>query len=175
IISLSVLLPLLFIVLALIAFYIYRRRQNSKSPSIRTGTPPAISRPYNTTPDPDWPIEAEKSWGSPRQLGLFKRGISGLFTLKSNTDVGTTSATVGPSTWEHSPEKTLPTPKLGGPREPPPAARGSWRRSDGRDWLSVARSSDASLATVSTNEIFSVRLVQSPHTGGLGVSPAVGG
>jgi hypothetical protein len=103
-------------------------------------------------------------------MGLFKRGLSGVFTLKTS-DVGTTNAQVGQ--WEADAEKTLPTPKLGGPREPPPAARGSWRRSD---WTSQGRSSDGSLATVSTNEIFSVRLVQSPNPNGLNpISPGVGG
>jgi hypothetical protein len=180
IISLSVILPLLAIAICICAVCFYRRRRKSSNSSVRTGSPhPPISRPYNTTPEADdWPLEEEKSWGSPRQLGgmgLFKRGVSGIFTLKTS-DVGTTDGNVGGNTWEHDPEKTLPTPKLGGPREPPPAARGSWRRSDGRDWTSVARSSDASLATVSTNEIFSVRLVQSPNPNGLNpISPAVGG
>ena len=51
--------------------------------------------------------------------------------------------------------------------------------SDGRDWASNARSSDARLAANRTNEMFSVRLVQSSNpaagTGGLTpISPSVG-
>lgn len=184
IIALSVICPVGAICLFsfIVCCYRHRRKKSNKS-SIHAGTPPPISRPYNTTPDPDWPLEEEKSWGEPRQLGgmgLFKRGMSGMFTLKTS-EVGTTAATVG-GPYDQGPEheKALPTPMIGGPRELPKAARGSWRRSDGRDWTSNARSSDASLATVSTNEIFSVRLVQSPNPaaggGGLApISPAVGG
>lgn len=188
IIAVAVIVPLAAI--AILAFLIccYRRRRKSSKSSVRAGSPiPPISRPYNTTPDSDWPLEEEKSWGEPRQLGgmdMFKRGVSGMFTLKTS-EVGTTAATVGNNNWDNDPEKTLPTPNIGGPTEPPRAARGSWRRSEGRDWASIARSSDASLATVSTNEIFSVRLVQSPNpnAGGLnprspgvgGVSPLLGG
>jgi Putative Ig domain len=186
IIGLSVGLSILAILACLaLAFFFRRCRKSKKASTNRDGSPlPPISRPYNTTPDSDWPLEEEKSWGEPRQLGgmaMFKRGVSGMFTLKTS-EVGTTAATVGrePNPYDMAPEheQTLPTPNIGGPRELPKAARGSWRRSDGRDWASVARSSDASLATVSTNEIFSVRLVQSPNpnAGGLNpISPAVGG
>jgi len=104
-----------------------------------------------------------------------------MLTLKMS-QVGTTAAAVGiePNPYDQNSanEKTLPTPNIGRPRGLPKAARGSWRRSDGRDWASVARSSDSSLSTVSTSEIFSVRLVQSPNpnAGGLNsISPAVGG
>jgi len=182
IIALSVVLPVvaILILIALLVWYRHRRRK-PKLPSLRDNSPiPPISRPYNTTPDEDWPLEEEKAWGEPRQLGgmdLFKRGVSGMFTLKSS-DVGTTGANVGGAyEYDASNEKTLPTPNLNGPQEPPKiVTRGSWRRSDGRDWGSTARSSDASLATVSTNEIFSVRLVQSPNPNGLNpISPAVGG
>jgi hypothetical protein len=189
-IGLGVSLPLIALALCALLICWRRLRRRSSKSSIRAGSPvPAISRPYNTTPDGDWPLEEEKSWGEPRQLGgmeMFKRGVSGMFTLKTS-EVGTTAATVGNDAWQHDPEneKALPTPMIGGPRELPKAARGSWRRSDGRDWASIARTSDASLATVSTNEIFSIRLVQSPNpnTGGLnpmsqnvgGVSPLLGG
>jgi len=110
-----------------------------------------------------------------------KRRMSGMLTLKTS-EVGPTAPTVGiePNPYDQNSvnEKSLPTPNVGRPRGLPKAARGSWRRSDGRDWASVARRSDASLATVSTNEIFSVRLVQSPNpnTGGLNsISRALGG
>jgi hypothetical protein len=183
-IALGVTLPLIGLFLVCGAIIFWRRRRKSSKSSIRAGSPPPpISRPYNTTPDADWPLEEEKNWGEPRQLGgmgLFKRGVSGMFTLKTS-EVGTTGANVGHDDWAEQ-EKTLPTPVIGGPRELPRAAmaRGSWRRNDGRDWVSVARSSDASLATVSTNEIFSVRLVQSPNpnTGAATLapmSPGVGG
>lgn len=188
-IGLGVSLPLAALIFLCGGAYLYRRRKKTKKTSIRSGSPPPqISRPYNTTPDSDWPLEERKSWGEPRQLGgmdLFKRGVSGMFTIKTS-EVGTTGANVGHDGWNADPEqeKTLPTPVIGGPRELPRAAmaRGSWRRGDGRDWVSAARSSDASLATVSTNEIFSVRLVQSPNpnngtgAGGLTpMSPGVGG
>ena len=180
IIAVAVVIPIVAIAILALLIFCYRRRRKSSKSSAREGSPiPPISRPYNTTPDSDWPLEEEKSWGEPRQLGgmdLFKRGVSGMFTLKTS-EVGTTAATVGNNNWDNDPEKTLPTPNIGGPTEPPRAARGSWRRSEGRDWASIARSSDASLATVSTNEIFSVRLVQSPNpnTGGLNpISPGVG-
>lgn len=182
-IGLGVSLPIAAILLCGLGVFCYRRRRKSSKSSIRAGSPPPqISRPYNTTPDADWPLEEEKAWGEPRQLGgmdLFKRGVSGMFTLKTS-EVGTTGANVGHEDWADH-EKTLPTPVIGGPSELPKATtRGSWRRSDGRDWANVARSSDASLATVSTNEIFSVRLVQSPNPaaggGGLApMSPGVGG
>jgi hypothetical protein len=191
IIGLSVSLPMAGIAVCAALVFCYRRRKSSKS-SIGAGSPiPPISRPYNTTPDADWPLEEEKSWGEPRQLGrldMLKRGMSGMFTFKTS-EAGTTAATAGrkpnPDDQNLEHEKTLPTPNIGGPQELPRIVRGSWRRGDGRDWVSVARSSDASLATVSTNEIFSVRLVQSPNpnAGGLnpislgvgGVSPLLGG
>lgn len=185
IIGLSVCLPVVAIAIFSALVFYYRRRLKSSQSSVREGTPiPPISRPYNATPDSDWPLEEEKAWGEPSQLGgmdVFKRGVSGMFTL-GHSDVGTSGANVGRDEG-HENEKALPTPMIGGSRELPKAARGSWRRSDGRDW-SVARSSDASLATVSTDEIFSVRLVQSPNpnAGGLnpispvrGVSPLFGG
>jgi len=187
IIGLSVALPIVGIAACGACVFFYRRRRQLSKPSIRGGSPlPPISRPYNTTPDADWPLEEERSWGEPRQLGgmdMFnKRGMSGMLTVKTSEVGTTTAATVGrePNPYNQNPEneKTLPTPNTGRPQELPKAARGSWRRSDGRDWASVARSSDASLATVSTNEIFSVRLVQSPNpnAGGLNpISPAVSG
>jgi hypothetical protein len=188
IISLSVCLPVVTICTfsALVCCF-RRRRKSSKSP-IRAGSPiPPISRPYNPTPDEDWALEDEEAWGEPHQLGgsgFLKRGVSGMYTLKTS-EAGTTGATVGGHDRVHENEKVLTTPMTGGPQEPPKTARGSWRRSEGRDWASVARSSDATVATVSTNEIFSVRLVQSPNpnTGGLSpissaagrVSPLFGG
>ena len=180
IIGLSVSLPIIGIATLAGCVFCFRRRRKSSESSIRSGSPiPPISRPYIATPDSDWPLEEEKAWGEPSPLGgadLFKRGVSGTFTLKTS-DVGTTGANVG--RYEPGPEneKALQTPIIGGPREPPKATRGSWRRGDGRDWASVARSSDASLATVSTNEIFSVRLVQSPNPnlrGSNPISPSVG-
>ena len=180
IIGLSIGCPIAAIFLFSALVCCYRNRRKSSKSSVRAGSPiPPISRPYNLTPDENWPLEEEEAWGEPRPLGgteLFKREVSGMFTLNAS-DVGTMGGKVGGYDQGPKNEKGLPTPMIGGPREPAKAARGSWRRSDGRDW-SVARSSDASLATINTNEIFSVRLVQSPNpnAGGLNpISPALGG
>ena len=185
IIGLSISLPIIGIAALAGSIFCYRRRRKSSTSSISAGSPISpISRPRN--PTPDYLEEEEKAWGEPRQLGmdLSKRGVSGTFTLETS-DVGTTGANVGG--YEHDPEneKSVTATMVGGPREPPKAARGSWRRSDGRDWTSVGRRSDASMATVSTDEIFSVRLVQSPNPnagelnpispGVRGVSPLLGG
>ena len=98
IIGLSVSLPIIGIAALAGCAFCYRRRRKSSKSSIRAGSPiPPISRPYNPTPDSDWPLEEEKAWGEPSQLGgvdLFKRGVSGTFTLNTS-DVGTTSANVG--------------------------------------------------------------------------------
>jgi hypothetical protein len=184
IIGLSTSLPIIGTAALACCIFCYRRRRKSSTSSITAGSPSSpISRPRNPTPDSV--EEEEKAWGEPRQLGmdLSKRGVSGTFTLKTS-DVGTTSSNVGG--YEHDPENenAVTTPMVGGPREPSKAARGSWRRSDGRDWTSVARRSDASVATVNTDEIFSVRLVQSPNpnagelnpisSGVGGVSPLLG-
>lgn len=182
IISLSVILPSLGIAVIVGLIYWYRKHEKSIQSS-REPSPLPISRPYITTPDSDWPLEEEKSWGEPRQLGgvdFIKRGMSGMFTLKPPEQTTAATDRQGPSN-----ENLRSVSNIGGPREPPKAARGSWRRSDGRDWVSVARSSDASVATVSTNEIFSVRLVQTLNSsngrlsferpGVNGVSPAPGG
>jgi hypothetical protein len=96
-----------------------------------------------------------------------------MFTLKTS-DFDTTGAKAGsPTSQDPGHGKTLPAPMIRGPQELPRTARGSWRRSDERDWTSVGRSSDPTQAN--TNEILSVRLVQSPNSGVDGGSPPLGG
>jgi len=158
---------------------IFAVEKQSKPDIRRESHIPSISLPYNATPDVDWSLEQESAWGEPSQLGgmdVLKREVPGMLTVKTQ-DAGTVGANV--CRYEQGPEneKVSPAAIIRGPRQPPKAARGSWRRSEGRDWASAARSSQASISTVSTDEIFSVRLVQSPNPNGGGlnsISPAVG-
>ena len=177
IITLSVILPVVAIVAgAAIAVWCLRRRNSrrkSSRTSMRENSPiPPNSRSYSPTPDSDWPLAEEKSFGEPRQLGglsQFMRGMSGLFTFNAATDPPETDPTGGDNSPRRAKESLIP--MLGGV---PKAAAPSWRRSDGRDWGPSARSSDASVATVNTDEIFSVRLVQSPITSGwVSVTPEI--
>lgn len=166
IIGLSVSLPVTTIALLAALIFRYCRRRKSSKSSIYTESPtPPISQPYNITTSADWPLEEdEDGWGEPRDLGgrdLLKRGVSGMFTLKTS-EVDTVSAKANsPSSHGSEHGKTLSTPMIRRSQEPPRAARGSWRQSDERDWASMGRSSDATQAI--TNEIYSVRLVQPPN------------
>ncbi len=174
---------ILLILLILLIWCCRRRRREKKllSPTRSYSPHDAISRPLPNAPEMQaWPVMDEK-WDEPRRLSalkIFKRnsGLSGFVAeVPSPTrERGMTPATSQPGVAlavdTHLANRGAPKliSPLNTPRGPPGYGqpRKSWRAKDGaeRDWFDTTRNSEASLATVSTNEIFSVRLVDSPKT-----------
>ena len=191
-IILGVLLPLLFLlILACILLACYRRRQRDhphhQKGSLRSQTPPHpnnISNPYAVSPSNEpWPVLDEKAWDEPRRLsalGMFKpvdeKGLLGY-----ETDILDPRLRQATGEEEYSPNGV----SRRAPQIPFPEAitrdsatmdptRQSWQRntmsSNNWDALGIRhkgkpgeRSTMASMDSVSTDELFSVRLVNSPN------------
>ena len=187
-IALGTVIPILALAAAgVIGFCFWRRRRrrrDGREGSQRSLTPTGkISRPYNTSPE-HWPVMDEKAWDEPRRLsalGIFNKiegnGMHGYVTKFDGSSDGYSrpnsgmpeshSKVVSDSAPQLDP---LPYPEEAVVQNPPGYGqpKKSWRRTtlSSRNWEDIhdgdRRSSDGSLATVSTNEIFSVRLVNSP-------------